>query len=144
MHLRDYQATTASIVADLPSDPDAPLRAWVALGSPCASVYVPVFPPFGVPAELGDTETWKRFAALRDRVEADPDALEPIRARFAPVEAELWARADARSPVTTPPRSTSSSRGAWAPGRRRAGRPRRLTSHDADAAVRSTIRRSRH
>ena len=52
MHLRDYQATTASMVAELPADPDAPIRAWVALGSPCASVYVPVFPPLGVPAEL--------------------------------------------------------------------------------------------
>ncbi len=53
MHLRDYQATTASMVAELPADPDATMRAWVALGSPCASVYVPVFPPLGVPAELG-------------------------------------------------------------------------------------------
>jgi secernin len=95
MHLRDYQATTASIVAELPADPDAPLRAWVALGSPCASVYVPVFPPARVPAELAWTDTWLRFAALRDRVEADPEALAPVRERLARVEAELWDRADA-------------------------------------------------
>jgi secernin len=94
MHLRDYQATTASIVAELPTDPDATVRAWVALGSPCASVYVPVFPPFGVPAELSRPDTWRRFAALRDRVEAVPDALEAVRSRLAPVEDELWARAD--------------------------------------------------
>jgi len=95
MHLRDYQATTASMVAELPADPDATLRAWVALGSPCASVYLPVFPPFGVPSELGTPSTWMRFAALRDRVEAAPEALEPTRARLADVEAELWERADA-------------------------------------------------
>ena len=93
MHLRDYQATTASMVAELPADPDAPLRAWVALGSPCASIYVPVFPPARVPAELGCSDTWLRFATFRDRVEATPEALDPIRARFAGVEAELWDRA---------------------------------------------------
>lgn len=94
MHLLDYQATTASMVAELPQDPDAIRRAWVALGSPCASIYVPVFPPFGVPSELGRPDTWRRFAALRDRVEADPDALGAVRARLAPVEDELWDRAD--------------------------------------------------
>jgi secernin len=41
MHVRGYQCTTASLVADLPADPDEPLRAWAALGSPCASVYLP-------------------------------------------------------------------------------------------------------
>ncbi len=64
MHLADYQATTASMVAWLPRDPEEVLQAWVALGSPCASVYVPVFPPFAVPSELGDPATWQRFATL--------------------------------------------------------------------------------
>jgi secernin len=94
MHLGDYQATTASMVADLPENPDAPRRAWVALGSPCASVYVPVFFPLDVPAELGETGTWQRFATLRKRVEAAPDELATVRAVLAPVEAELWSRAD--------------------------------------------------
>ncbi len=94
MHLRDYQATTASMVAELPADPDATLRAWVALGSPCASVYVPVFPPLGVPPELGRPESWLRFAALRDRVEAVPEALAVVRGQLDGVEAELWDRAD--------------------------------------------------
>lgn len=89
------QTTTASIVAELPADPDVPARAWVALASPCASVYVPVFPPDGVPAALGDPATWVRFASLRDRVEADPAALRAVRAALAPLEADLWARADA-------------------------------------------------
>jgi hypothetical protein len=67
-----------------------------ALGSPYASVYVPVFPPAGVPAELADPVVWARFAARRDRVEgeADEEELVEIRGVLAPVEAELWASAD--------------------------------------------------
>jgi secernin len=94
MHLADYQATTASTVAWLPRDPEELLRAWLALGSPCASVYIPVFPPFGVPSELSDPETWHRFATLRKRVESGPHELTAVRAILAPVEGELWARAD--------------------------------------------------
>ncbi len=94
MHLRGFQNTTSSMIADLPADPARPLRAWVAPGQPCVSVFVPVFPPH-VPPALADPATWHAFAALRDRVEADGDALAKIRAIFAPVEAELWAEADA-------------------------------------------------
>jgi hypothetical protein len=115
MHLRDYQATTASMIAELPADPDATMRAWVALGSPCASVYLPVFPPLGVPAELGAPETWTRFAALRDRVEADPDALTAVRARLAGVEAELWERADAACATHDPAAIDEYLATAWAP-----------------------------
>lgn len=99
MHVRNYQATSASMVADLPRDPNAPMRAWVALGSPCASVYVPVFPPAGVPRELGDPATWKRFAALRSRVEGHEGAqrLAEIRSVLAPLERDLWEEADARA-----------------------------------------------
>ena len=47
MHVRDHQATAASMVCDLPLDPDQPIRIWTALGSPCCSVYVPVPGPGG-------------------------------------------------------------------------------------------------
>jgi hypothetical protein len=94
MHLGDYQATTASIVAELPADSEAPVRAWVALGSPCASVYVPVFPSHAVPAALRHPATWHRFATLRKQVEAGPDELAVVRAVLAPLEAELWENAD--------------------------------------------------
>lgn len=94
MHVRGYQVTNASIVAELPAERDAPERAWVALGSPCASVYVPVFPPAGVPSELADPDTWRRFARLRDRVERDGDELGEVRDVLAPLEGELWAEAD--------------------------------------------------
>jgi hypothetical protein len=89
------ETTTASMIADLPADPDAPARAWVALGTPCASIYVPVFPPGAVPAALARPATWSRFAALRDRVEADASALPAIRSVLGPAETELWQRADA-------------------------------------------------
>jgi len=94
MHLRNDQATTASFVAELRVD--QPPRAWACLGSPCASVFVPFFPPV-VPPLLGDPAQWQRFARLRDRVEGDPDALAVVRSTLAPVENDLWAEADAIS-----------------------------------------------
>ena len=92
-HIRTVQSTTASVVADL-RDGDAP-RVWAALGSPCASVYVPLFLPDGIPAALGEGATWRRFAALRDRVETDGAALVDVRAILGPVETELWEAAEA-------------------------------------------------
>jgi secernin len=93
MHIRGYQNTTSSMIAELPADPGLPPRAWVAPGQPCVSVFVPVFGTH-VSAALGDARTWHAFAALRDRVEADGDALAEVRAVFGPLEAELWAEAD--------------------------------------------------
>ena len=60
-----------------------------------------MFPVAGIPAALSDERTWSRFAAARDRVEADPDALAEIRAGFSPVEDELWAVADAIAATDT-------------------------------------------
>ena len=111
MHIRRFQNTTASIIADLPADPGAPLRAWVAPGNPCVSVFVPVFPPDAVPAALADPAAWRAFAALRDRVEADSAALEPIRAVFAPLEAELWSEAEDVAPH--PERRAAFVESAW-------------------------------
>ncbi len=104
-------ATTSSIVAELPADPDTPVRAWVALGSPCASVYVPVFPP-DVPATLAQMSTWQRFARLRDRVEADADALATVHAELASVESALWAEAD--EVAAEPTRRAAFPEAAWA------------------------------
>jgi secernin len=93
MHVRDYQATTASMVAELQAG--AAPRAWACLGNPCVSVYVPFFPPT-VPAALADPAQWARYARLRDRAESDPDALGEVRAVLAPLEHELWTDADER------------------------------------------------
>lgn len=92
MHVRGYQATTASLVSRLPIDPASPARHWVALGSPCVSVYAPVIGDT-LPDRLADEVWWQRFARLRDRVEADPtrhDALAAIRAELDPIEHEWW------------------------------------------------------
>jgi len=102
MHVRDVVVTTASMIAELPPDvaEGAPLRVYVAPGSPCASLYVPAFPrtaagppPF-VPVELSGEELWHAAAALRQWVEADPDALPVVRETLTPVEDELWAEAE--------------------------------------------------
>jgi hypothetical protein len=101
MHVRGY-VTAASMIAQLPESvtDGAPLRAWVAPGSPCASVYVPAFPrsvagppPF-VPLELSNEELWRAADAVRRHVENDPDALAAVRATLDPVEDELWLEAD--------------------------------------------------
>ena len=112
MHIRRFQNTTASIIADLPADPGAPLRAWVAPGNPCVSVFVPVFPPHAVPAALADPAAWRAFAALRERAESDDAVLPAFRDAFAPIEAELWCEADAIAPH--PDRHAAFVEAAWA------------------------------
>jgi secernin len=101
MHVPERSVTAASLIAVLPPDlgAGAPLSAYVALGSPCVSIYVPAFPrtatgppPF-VPIELSSEAMWRAADALRARVEADPTALEAIRAVLDPVEDELWSEA---------------------------------------------------
>jgi secernin len=101
MHVRGLCVTTASMIAELPSGiaDGAPVRVYVAPGSPCASVYVPAFPrtiaglpPF-VPVELSGEDLWHAADVLRRRVEDDPAALEGIRAVLDPMEEELWADA---------------------------------------------------
>ncbi|MDQ3147053.1 MAG: C69 family dipeptidase [Actinomycetota bacterium] len=59
MHVAGVEATTASLVAELPPGPDRPLARWL-LGAPCTSVYVPLF----VGRPLGQPPRWERFAAL--------------------------------------------------------------------------------
>ncbi|MGH7860467.1 MAG: C69 family dipeptidase [Candidatus Binatia bacterium] len=95
MHIRGAVNTTSAMVCDLPADPGEPARAWVALGSPCTSVFVPIFPPDVIPPELGDEKTWERFRELRDRAERDDDTLAGIRSILDPLEDELWTEADA-------------------------------------------------
>ena len=101
MHVRGYQCTTASMVADLPADPSEPLRVWAALGTPCSSVYLPVAvlgSEAVVPSVLGDVGAWRSFSSLSRAVERPgeegSDALRTIRAALAPVEAMAWAEAD--------------------------------------------------
>ncbi len=102
MHVRGLSVTAASMIAVLPRDigEGVPLRAYVAPGSPCSSIYVPAFPrtrmgppPF-VPVELSAEELWHAADTVRRRVEADPESLAEVRAVLQPVEDELWADAE--------------------------------------------------
>jgi len=103
MHIRDFEATTASMVAELPVDArrDGPGRAWVALGNPCASVFVPMAAPSpsspvaSVPTSFALEGSARRFAALSRAAEADVSTLETVRGVLGPVEATLWDEADA-------------------------------------------------
>ncbi len=110
MHIADYQATNAAMVAELPADPDEPARAWAALGSPCTGVFVPLFPPLAPAPVLAQESTWHRFAAVRARVEAPRDAegrleaLVAVRAVLGPLEADLWSEADVLAPDPDPER----------------------------------------
>jgi secernin len=113
MHTRGSDTTTAAMVCDLPADPAAAVRAWFALGSPCASVFVPAFPPHLAP-ELSRPDEWDRFALLRERVESDAGALAGVRAQLAPVEAALWEEADACASGSDADRSAF-ARNAFAP-----------------------------
>jgi secernin len=127
LHLTGVQATTASMIVSMPrsSRPSGrPIRAWVALGSPCVSIYVPIF-PFDSPSADGrdgwaawsDPVTWARFAALRQRLEAAravdanaaQDLLEATAAQWADLEPALWAEADelARSDPAVRRRATA-------------------------------------
>ncbi len=103
MHVRGFQATTSSMVADLPEDPERPARVWAALASPCASVYVPfVVPPPAhrgpapLPTVLSDEKAATRFSELRQAVEdaPGPEVLRRVRAGLDTVEAALWAEAE--------------------------------------------------
>jgi hypothetical protein len=100
MHIRDFEVTTASMVAELPADRASRARAWVALGNPCASVFVPVLAPSpsmpesSLPDALAHASWARRFAALGRVAETDGASLETVRAVLAPVEAALWDEAD--------------------------------------------------
>jgi hypothetical protein len=102
MHVRDRSVTAASMIAELPEAvaDGAPVRVWVAPGSPCASVFVPAFPrsvagppPF-VPFELSSGELWQAADAVRRHVEDDPGSLAEVRSTLDAVEDEMWAEAD--------------------------------------------------
>ena len=57
-------------------------------------MFVPLTLGATVPDVLSSEAAWWRFARLRDRIEHDPEALGPIRAALAPVEAALAEGAD--------------------------------------------------
>ena len=106
MHVRDYQCTTASMVASLPADPTAPIGLWASIGPPCCSVVLPgaivrqgLQPVAVVPTALGDPMLWQAATQAARRSEQPngeqpgrhpADAITKARALFGPVEAAAW------------------------------------------------------
>jgi len=101
MHVRDLSCTTASMVADLPADPEAPVRLWATPGTPCTGAYLPIAvlgDDAVVPDVLDDEGVWRAFSGWSRAVEQPGDdglaALAAVRAALAPIEADAWDEAD--------------------------------------------------
>jgi len=87
MHAGALMATTASMVVPLVAG--EPPVAWVALGAPCASVYLPYYLDGELPAavtrggkEASADSAWWAFRGLLERVEAEPERLGPAVRRY--------------------------------------------------------------
>jgi len=96
MHAGAIGQTTASMIVELGTDVDELTTCWVALGNPCMSVYLPMFPEAHVPEALliGGKEpskdsAWYRFKHLSELVSADV-------AKNAPLVLEHWAAYEAQ------------------------------------------------
>jgi hypothetical protein len=96
MHVDGFEATTASMVVELPADGRTPLARF-SVGSPCQSIFVPLL----VGQPLGEVPAHDRFAALGGAHRAALDALEDELERDAAVahasgdtgwNAEAWRR----------------------------------------------------
>jgi secernin len=100
MHAGSLQATTASMVVSLQRG-DGPLVAWMALGTPCVTAYMPYYIDGELPPVVstgGEDPSsgglWWEFRELLTRVERDPETLAPqVRSYWDAVEAEVAARA---------------------------------------------------
>ncbi len=78
MHAGEIGQTTASMIVELGADEDELTTCWIALGNPCMSVYLPVFPEADIPQALltGEKEpspdsAWFRFKRLSELVAKD-------------------------------------------------------------------------
>jgi secernin len=95
-------ATAASMVAELPADPAAPMTVWCSMASPCASVFLPITfgallpEPLTIAGETPDDRSaWWAMKALTDAVIKDPERLTPlVQARWEPWEREMIADAE--------------------------------------------------
>jgi secernin len=71
--------TAASLVAELPAQPDAWPVAWCSFGPPCVSIAFPVFVEAELPALL-QGDAWRRQPRLHDRLGRDPERWQAARA----------------------------------------------------------------
>jgi dipeptidase len=99
MHAGELMATTASMI--VPLVPGEPPVAWVALGAPCASVYLPYYMDGEIPAaisrggkEPSSDSAWWAFRKLVERIEAEPGRLAAaVRTYWDGLEREIAERA---------------------------------------------------
>ena len=97
MHSEPVGTTTASLVAALPTDRDAPWPVWISFGTPCTSVFVPVYLDGVIPAafarggaEAAKDSAWWVFKQLQDAASSDFPRWTPwLRDAWAPLEAQL-------------------------------------------------------
>jgi dipeptidase len=99
MHAGDLMSTTASMVVAL--EPDrGPITAWVAIGSPCVSIYLPYFLDGALPEAVGrggkdasPDAPWWAFRSLLTHVENAPDGIAAeVRAYWDGLEREVEER----------------------------------------------------
>lgn len=104
MHVRDYQCTTASMVASLPADPAATIGLWASIGPTCCAVVLPGAivrrgpqPAVVVPAALDDPVLWKAASVTARQSERASDApsaaITNARGAFGAIEASAWEQA---------------------------------------------------
>ena len=96
MHAGAIGQTTSSMIVELGADEDEMTVCWVALGNPCMSVYLPVFPEADIPEPLlvggkepSNESAWFRFKRLAELVAKDFE-------KNAPIVLEHWAAYEAQ------------------------------------------------
>jgi dipeptidase len=91
--------TTASLVAKLPRDREAPWPVWISFATPCTSVFLPVYLDGVIPAALArggpepsDDSAWWTFQRLQEAASADLPRHTPVlRGAWSSLERELEA-----------------------------------------------------
>jgi dipeptidase len=89
--------TTASLVAPLPHDREAPWPVWISFATPCTSLFLPVYLDGVIPAALArggpepsDDSAWWIFKRLQDAASVDLPRHTPVlRAAWAVLEREV-------------------------------------------------------
>jgi secernin len=78
-HSEPIHWTTASVIAELPSERGDPWPIWISFATPCSGVFLPVYINGVIPAALAQggkkydpDSAWWAFKRLQDRAGADP------------------------------------------------------------------------
>lgn len=99
MHSEPVGTTTASLVAPLPRDREAPWPVWISFATPCTSIFLPVYLDATIPAALArggeqaqDDSMWWAMKRLQDAASTDfPRHTPVIREGFSALEAAVEA-----------------------------------------------------